>query len=134
YIYDALDQLIEVQDQSGQRIQHYSYDEQGRRIQSIGQSGTTNFFYDGDKVIYETDGNNKTLREYTWDDSGSPVAMTKDGLNYYYHLNGHGDVVSLTDRTGNEVAKYEYDAWGNILNQSGSLADENPYRYASYRY
>jgi len=122
-IYDALDQLIEVQDQSGQRIQHYSYDEQGRRIQSIGQSGTTNFFYEGDEVIYETDGNNKTLREYT-----------KDGHTYYYHLNVHGDVVSITDQTGNEVAQYEYDAWGNILNQSGSIADENPYRYASYRY
>ncbi|WP_338709179.1 DNRLRE domain-containing protein [Paenibacillus amylolyticus] len=134
YIYDALDQLIEVQDQAGQRIQKYSYDENGRRIQSTGQSGTVNFFYDGDEVIYETDGNNKTLREYTWDDSGSPVAMTKDGHTYYYHLNGHGDVVSLTDQTGNEVAQYEYDAWGNILNQSGSLADENPYRYASYRY
>ncbi|WP_181151071.1 polymorphic toxin type 8 domain-containing protein [Paenibacillus sp. PCH8] len=134
YIYDALDQLIEVQDQSGQKIQHYSYDENGRRIQSTGQSGTVNFFYDGDEVIYETDENNKTLREYTWDDSGSPVAMTKDGLTYYYHLNGHGDVVSLTDQAGNEVAQYEYDAWGNIVNQSGSLADENPYRYASYRY
>ncbi|UOK61311.1 polymorphic toxin type 8 domain-containing protein [Paenibacillus sp. OVF10] len=134
YIYDALDQLIEVKDQSGQRIQKYSYDENGRRIQSIGQSGTVNFFYDGDEVIYETDENNKTLREYTWDDSGSPVAMAKDGQTYYYHLNGHGDVVSLTDQTGNEVAQYEYDAWGNIVNQSGSLADENPYRYASYRY
>ncbi|MFB8374542.1 polymorphic toxin type 8 domain-containing protein [Paenibacillus taichungensis] len=134
YIYDALDQLIEVQDQSRQRIQKYSYDENGRRIQSTGQSGTVNFFYDGDEVIYETDENNKTLREYTWDDSGSPVAMTKDGLTYYYHLNGHGDVVSLTDQAGNEVAQYEYDAWGNIVNQSGSLADENPYRYASYRY
>ncbi|MFE6074186.1 polymorphic toxin type 8 domain-containing protein [Paenibacillus sp. NPDC057886] len=134
YIYDALDQLIEVKNQSGQRIQQYSYDEQGRRIQSIGQSGTTNFFYEGDEVIYETDGNNKTLREYTWDDSGSPVALTKDGQTFYYHLNGHGDVVSLTNVDGNEVARYEYDAWGNIVNQSGSLADENPYRYASYRY
>ncbi|MFE6076678.1 RHS repeat-associated core domain-containing protein [Paenibacillus sp. NPDC057886] len=60
--------------------------------------------------------------------------MVKDGQIYYYHLNGHGDVVSLTDQSGNEVAQYEYDAWGNIVNQSGSLADENPYRYASYRY
>ncbi|SDM32910.1 RHS repeat-associated core domain-containing protein [Paenibacillus sp. OK060] len=49
-------------------------------------------------------------------------------------MSGHGDVVSLTDQNGNEVAQYEYDAWGNILNQSGSIADENPYRYASYRY
>nr|WP_232515776.1 RHS repeat-associated core domain-containing protein [Aeribacillus pallidus] len=31
-------------------------------------------------------------------------------------------------------ARYQYDAWGNLLSQSGSLADENPYRYAGYQY
>jgi RHS repeat-associated protein len=60
--------------------------------------------------------------------------MTKNGQTYYYHLNGHGDVVALTDNNGNVVAEYEYDAWGNILSQTGSLASENPYRYAGYRY
>lgn len=30
--------------------------------------------------------------------------------------------------------RYQYDTWGNILSQSGSLADENPYRYAGYQY
>ncbi|WP_090806567.1 RHS repeat protein [Paenibacillus sp. 276b] len=36
YIYDALNQLVEVKDQSGQRIQQYSYDEQGETY-SVGQ-------------------------------------------------------------------------------------------------
>ncbi|XWN52381.1 RHS repeat protein [Anoxybacillus flavithermus] len=40
----------------------------------------------------------------------------------YYHLNGHGDVVALTDASGNVVAQYEYDAWGNILSKTGALA------------
>jgi RHS repeat-associated protein len=60
--------------------------------------------------------------------------MTKNGQTYYYHLNGHGDVVALTDNNGNVVAEYEYDAWRNILHQTGPLASENPYRYAGYRY
>jgi len=60
--------------------------------------------------------------------------MIKDGITYYYHLNAHGDVTSFTDTNGNVVAEYEYDAWGNILSQSGSMASMNPYRYAGYRY
>jgi RHS repeat-associated protein len=85
-------------------------------------------------VIYETDENNNIIAEYTWDNEGNPVSMTKNGQTYCYHLNGHGDVVALTDNNGNVVAEYEYDAWGNILSQTGSLASENPYRYAGYRY
>ncbi|MFC4766472.1 RHS repeat-associated core domain-containing protein [Effusibacillus consociatus] len=40
----------------------------------------------------------------------------------------------MTDGNGNVVASYTYDAWGNILSQSGSAASLNPYRYAGYRY
>ncbi|MBO8178845.1 MAG: hypothetical protein H0Z31_15675, partial [Bacillus sp. (in: Bacteria)] len=48
--------------------------------------------------------------------------MTKNGITYHYHVNGHGDVTALTDANGNIVAEYEYDAWGNILFQTGSMA------------
>ena len=60
--------------------------------------------------------------------------MTRSGVTYYYHLNGHGDVIALSDELGNIVAQYDYDAWGNILSQSGSMATENPYGYAGYYY
>ncbi|SDK41143.1 hypothetical protein SAMN05428961_1024 [Paenibacillus sp. OK060] len=52
---------------------------------SFTDNGFSNYkiINDGDEVIYETDENNKTLREYTWDDSGSPVAMAKDGQTCY---------------------------------------------------
>ncbi|MFZ7104035.1 MAG: RHS repeat domain-containing protein [Peptococcaceae bacterium] len=49
-------------------------------------------------------------------------------------LNGHGDVIKLTDDSGSIVAEYEYDVWGNILAQSGSMAASNPFRYAGYMY
>ncbi|WP_084279108.1 RHS repeat-associated core domain-containing protein [Anoxybacteroides tepidamans] len=65
---------------------------------------------------------------------GRPATMTKGGATYYYHVNGHGDVVALTDASGNVVAQYEYDAWGNILSKTGALATANPYRYAGYYY
>jgi RHS repeat-associated protein len=85
-------------------------------------------------VIYETDANNTITAEYSWDDNGNPVTMTKGGKIYYYHVNGHSDVTALTDENGNVVAQYEYDAWGNTISKAGSMAESNPYRYAGYRY
>ncbi|WP_301281693.1 RHS repeat domain-containing protein [Lysinibacillus capsici] len=32
------------------------------------------------------------------------------------------------------MAEYTYDAWGNNMSQSGTMATINPYRYAGYRY
>ena len=34
------------------------------------------------------------------------------GPRYYYVYNGQGDVVALTDSSGNVVASYSYDAFG----------------------
>ncbi|MBB6177498.1 YD repeat-containing protein [Anoxybacillus tengchongensis] len=62
------------------------------------------------------------------------MAMKKGGATYFYHYNAHGDVIALTDAQGNVVARYEYDTWGQLLSQSGEMADENPYRYAGYQY
>ncbi|WP_369126364.1 RHS repeat-associated core domain-containing protein [Paludifilum halophilum] len=36
------------------------------------------------------------------------------------------------DESGQEVAAYEYDAFGNVIEETGDI--ENPYRYAGYRY
>nr|WP_280521334.1 RHS repeat-associated core domain-containing protein [Paenibacillus mangrovi] len=134
YTYDAFDQLMEIKDSSGKSIFKASYDEQGRRTQVIAASGTTNYFYEGNHVIYETDDNNQVITQYVWDNDNNPVAMIQNGQTYFYHLNSHGDVVSLTDSAGQAVAHYEYDAWGNILEQNGTMAESNPYRYAGYRY
>ncbi|SHE89409.1 RHS repeat-associated core domain-containing protein [Caloramator proteoclasticus] len=97
-------------------------------------SGTTYFHYSRDKVVYETDENNNIIAEYTYDAQGNPATIIKNGVTYYYHVNGHGDVMALTDESGNVVAEYNYDAYGNIVSQSGSMASANPLRYAGYRY
>ncbi|MGE5398709.1 MAG: hypothetical protein ACM3MK_14390 [Chitinophagales bacterium] len=54
---------------------------------------------------------------------GLLLSMSTGSATYYYHYNGHGDVVQLTDQSGNVVASYTYDAWGNILSSSGAMAD-----------
>ncbi|MGG3739581.1 RHS repeat-associated core domain-containing protein, partial [Aeribacillus pallidus] len=131
FIYNDDNRLVEVKDTSNTTIATYTYDHQGRRISKTTSSGTTYYHYDGDSIrlLYETDENNNIIVEYTWDDNSQPLTMTKNGVTYHYHVNGHGDVTALTDSNGTIVADYKYDAWGNILSQSGTLASENPYRY-----
>ena len=78
--------------------------------------------------------------DFIYDGSGRPFALNYSTVGgnrfttYYYVLNLQGDVVKLIDQDGAEAAAYAYDAWGNILSQSGSMADRNPLRYRGYYY
>ncbi|MBC2254429.1 RHS repeat-associated core domain-containing protein [Listeria ivanovii] len=99
---------------------------------------TTNYHYDRDSidVLYETNGNDKVIRQYVYSDSGVRLAMKMNGKTLYYHYNAHGDVVALTDEAGKVVAEYAYDAWGNVLKSTATTeeAKANPYGYAGYTY
>ena len=136
--------------------------EQGRQLASVTTGGkTTSYTYDADgirktkSVPINRHGltctytfvkqNGKVVRQswrtesidFFYDESGRPFAMTYQRADdapqtYYYVLNLQGDVVKLIDENGAEVASYEYDAWGNVLLQSGSMAGVNPLRYRGY--
>jgi RHS repeat-associated protein len=138
YDWDAEGRLIQASRKAdGSSIAAYDYDEQGRRIRSVVGDVTTNYVYDGtsNRVLYETNASNQMTCYYTYTAGGQLLSMTRvGGETYFYHYNAHGDVITVTDTQQNTVATYTYDAWGNILSQSGSFADENPYRYAGYRY
>jgi RHS repeat-associated protein len=159
YHWNFANQLSEVQDKTnGKVIAEYLYDEQGRRIYSKIQGTTRFFIYDGDstRVLYETNGWHQMLCYYTYDECGqrlsvtilptldeffrrvgSGLGLTERGLpsgTYFYHSNQRGDVLAITNEVNDIVARYRYDAWGNVLEMSGIFAEINSYRYAGYRY
>lgn len=105
-----------------------------RRISQTTASGTVKYHYAGDRVAYETDAAGNITKQFTYDGVGIPATMRYNGATYYYQTNDRGDVLRLVDQAGVVVASYRYDAWGNILEKSGPLADVNPYRYAGYRW
>ena len=49
----------------------------------------------------------------------------------YYHSDGNGNVTTLVNPSQYIVAKYLYDAFGNMLSAAGSLAQQNLYRFSS---
>ena len=83
-----------------------------------------------------TDGTVTSVLDFIYDESGKPFAMidqlSAQPKTYYYVLNLQGDVVKLIDQGGAVAAAYTYDAWGNILASSGSMAETNPLRYRGY--
>ena len=57
----------------------------------------------------------------------SPDGKTR----YYYVYNGHGNVVALVDASGNTIASYAHDAFGQLTSASESFGSgttwTNPY-------
>lgn len=45
-----------------------------------------------------------------------------------------GDVLAITDASGDIVGNYEYDAWGKVLTADTDIAKQNPLRYRGYYY
>ncbi len=138
YSWDGLGNLTAIEEVNGTKKWQFIYDEQGRRIQKTGPSGTIHFHYDGDsnRLIAETDTSGKSIREYLYSADHVLVGLKISGTWYNYHRNYRGDVVAITDTTGNISAKYTYDTWGKPLttNIIDSKVANQPIRYASYYY
>ena len=108
------------------------YNTSGIRTKRVSEEKTYNYIYAGDKLMRMTVGND-TL-DFSYDTNGVPLTMTYNGTVYYYITNLQGDVISLELADGGSGAQYAYDAWGNIIAMSGTLAELNPLRYRGYVY
>ena len=112
------------------------YNADGIRTQRT--SGLRNYVYTyaGDLLTRMTVGDH-TLK-FVYDTNGSPILMTMDGYFYYFVTNLQGDIIAILNSSGSPVVQYTYDAWGNILTTTGSMASTvgyyNPLRYRGYVY
>ncbi|QUE88008.1 DNRLRE domain-containing protein [Exiguobacterium alkaliphilum] len=138
YSWDGLGKLTAIEDVNGAKKWQFTYDEQGRRIQKTGPSGTIRFHYDGDsnRLMAETDTAGKPIREYVYNADHILVGLKTNGTWYNYQRNYRGDIVAITDMDGKVVATYTYDTWGKSLttNITDSKLTGQPIRYASYYY
>lgn len=84
-------------------------------IKTVNGSKTTYQYING-QLYYEKRGDGKELY-YLYDSYGNlaMIRMHEDGVKsvYYVSTNWQGDVIGLYTLEGVQVAKYEYDAWGN---------------------
>ena len=75
---------------------------------------------------------------FFYDSTGKRVGFANGTMLFYYLYNVQGDVIAIVRAaTGQIVAKYSYDAWGNctVTNAAGyAVGDKNPFRYRGYYY
>ena len=117
------------------RVHQYTYNDQGIRTSKKVDGILTEYFLEGNKVLVEKTGENVIY--YTYDVEGEILSMNYLGEEYFYIKNMQGDILELINSNGHAVAKYSYDAWGNIIYQyddGSNVSNINPYRYRGYRY
>jgi len=121
YFYDYENRLEEIKDSSENLKAKFTYDALGRRIEKIEYASpsniTTRFYYDGWRVLAETDAADTVQRQYAYGNYLDEVLVMVDASedeNYYAHDHLFS-VVALLDETGAVEEYYEYDAYGNVV-------------------
>ena len=108
------------------------------------ETNEVRYVYDGNVVVQERDTNNLPQVTYTRgkDLSGGlqgaggigGLLARRDrttGQTTFYHADGNGNVTALISSAQYLVAKYLYDPYGNVLSESGPMAEANLYRFSS---
>ena len=122
--YDVYNRLTQVQ-KTGLATQTYQYDHQGRRISKTIGTATTSYLYNGDNVHAEYSTWATPLAGYTHGPgTDDQLIRTTPSTNQYYHKDGLGSIVAMTDSASATTGTQLYDAWGNKLAviASGSIA------------
>ncbi|WP_049756829.1 RHS repeat protein [Ruminiclostridium cellulolyticum] len=105
YKFDVWNQLIKTT--AGKKTATYSYNGEGYRVSKTENERTTNYLYEVDKVVLETDvEGNETARNIYGTNLLTRTAQN-DTMNYMY--NGHGDVTALIGENGAIQATYYYE-------------------------
>jgi RHS repeat-associated protein len=91
----------------------------------------TNYIYDGFQLLCETDENNNVTRTYINepDDYTHPIGHIDHDTDKpaYYHYDGQGNTRAVTDENGDVTDTFDYDAWGNVVNRTGT--SEIPFQF-----
>ncbi len=121
---------------NGSNTYSYKYNADGIRTSKTVNGTTTEFFLNGSQILAQKTGD--SVMRFFYDSTGKRVGFANGTMLFYYLYNVQGDVIAIVRAaTGQIVAKYSYDAWGNctVTNATGyAVGDKNPFRYRGYYY
>ena len=107
----------------------FKYDPFGRRIYKSLSSTTSVYAYDGDNLIEETNATGGVVARYAQTQNiDEPLAMLPSSTTSYFHADGLGFVISLSEAAGSIANAYTHDSFGKLTASTGSLV--NPFHYA----
>jgi RHS repeat-associated protein len=114
----------------------YKYDPAGRRIEKDIDGDTTTYVYDGGNVIAEYDDGvlaRKFVHGPRVDEVVCMINVADNNAIYYYHYDGSGSVVALSDSYGDSRQSYEYSAYGRVWASDPDFT-ANPYMFTGRRF
>jgi len=132
YSYSVKDKLVAMDNQNVTASYQYNID--GIRIAKIENSQAINFLVDQNRdyaqVIAELDNTATVRTSYTYGDD--LLTQNRAGKTFTYHYDGLGSTRLLTDEVGVNTDSYNYEAFGETLNKTGTT--KNSYLYTGEQY
>lgn len=93
--------------------------------------GAINYIWDeeNDSLLEEVDDDGNVIASYTNEPGpfGKVISQERNGVTSYYHYDGQGSTVALTDDNQNVTDTYVYSAFGELVSSTGTTV--NPFRY-----
>jgi RHS repeat-associated protein len=120
--YDALNRLTQAT--LGGQVSGYAYDDQGRRIQKTVAGSTTNFLYNGPDIVaeYATSWGLPTAQYTHGPNQDEPIERITQTGAQYFHQDGLGSVVGVTDTTTTTRANVALAANGGVASASSTYS------------
>jgi RHS repeat-associated protein len=154
YVWDAENRLVTMTVKTNvgpQYLLTFAYDAKSRRIQKTvttnGISISTNrFLYDGWNLIAEVGTSGALVRSYVWGNDLSGSLQGAGGVggllevsyygssttNCFPAFDGNGNVMALVNAAdGTSVANYAYGPFGELMQKTGLMANNNPFRFST---
>jgi YD repeat-containing protein len=123
--YDAFGRLTSVQ---GETSVTSGYDSSGLRVSRTSNGVERHFVYDLSgpaRLVVETDASNVPVAWYVYG-LGLLWKVTADDATYFYHFDGDGNVVAVSNAAAGVVNRYRYDPWGQLVTANQTV--ENLFR------
>ncbi len=146
YSWDAENRLVSAYSNSVCVVSN-AYDYMNRRVLKVTPTSTHTFIYDGWNLVQETinDQQSTITNHFVWGKDlsgtiqgaggvGGLLATCMDGDWYFPFYDANGNVIAYIDESGTVVAEYVYDAFGDTIAQSRSLAETFSYRFSTKYY
>ena len=115
FTYNLQNQLTGYQ--SSNKKASYAYGADGLRKSKTVNNVMMKYVWDRGNLAAEVSGST-IVNMYDYGQDGITSKETSNGDKTLYLKNAHGDVVGMSDTSGNVSANYQYDAFGNIMSET----------------
>lgn len=127
FSYDAENHLIHIASSGGQECT-YEYGPLGRRLARFGAGAELRYMYAREDIIAAFDGQGTEMFKIVHGPAiDEPLVMLMPTDRYVFHRDAIGSTRLVTDASGEVVATYSYDSFGNLMIPSSDT--QSPYSF-----